>query len=172
VSERLTNEVLVELIGSFESAIAEQRARVPAHLAGAVEKTFNTADWILDGLTELRDRRAADLTEEEREALRVLAARTVEVDGLIYGEHMIRALRIERDEWGAKAKERAQLAMRRAQDAKQVERVIAKIVKRLALNGCDCDCEHRPDEHTDECERCLACYVGAALAGEQIKEQP
>lgn len=33
----------------------------------------------------------------------------------------------------------------------------------LEQNGCDCDCDHHPDEHDDDCERCLACLIQAAL---------
>lgn len=33
----------------------------------------------------------------------------------------------------------------------------------LGENGCDCDCEHHPDEHDDECELCLACRIDAVL---------
>lgn len=34
----------------------------------------------------------------------------------------------------------------------------------LANNGCDCDCEHHPEEHNEDCERCLACRIADALS--------
>lgn len=82
MSEQLPDDILVELIASFERAIDEQRARVPPSLRPVVAKTFNTAEWIREGLAELRDRRAADLTDEAREALRWLRtmARTIQRD--------------------------------------------------------------------------------------------
>lgn len=33
----------------------------------------------------------------------------------------------------------------------------------LGENGCNCDCDHDPESHDDDCERCLACRVGEAL---------
>lgn len=33
----------------------------------------------------------------------------------------------------------------------------------LAENGCDCDCGHHPEEHDDDCKRCLACRVSAVV---------
>jgi hypothetical protein len=42
---------------------------------------------------------------------------------------------------------------------------IARVGEVLSENGCDCDCEHYPDEHDDDCERCLGCRVEAALRG-------
>lgn len=38
---------------------------------------------------------------------------------------------------------------------------LARIGELLAQNGCDCDCDHHPDEHDEDCVRCLACLVGA-----------
>lgn len=35
----------------------------------------------------------------------------------------------------------------------------------LSDNGCDCDCGHDPESHNENCERCLACRVQAALDG-------
>ena len=29
----------------------------------------------------------------------------------------------------------------------------------LEANGCDCPCDHHYSEHTDDCERCLACRI-------------
>lgn len=33
----------------------------------------------------------------------------------------------------------------------------------LESNGCDCDCDHHHEEHDDDCERCLACRISAAV---------
>ena len=35
----------------------------------------------------------------------------------------------------------------------------------LSLNGCDCDCDHSAEEHDEDCDRCFACQVQAALDG-------
>lgn len=40
----------------------------------------------------------------------------------------------------------------------------------LADNGCNCDCDHHPDEHDDDCERCLACRIGAVLTGKGTRD--
>ena len=33
----------------------------------------------------------------------------------------------------------------------------------LESNGCDCDCGHHWSEHGEDCDRCLACRVSAAV---------
>lgn len=33
----------------------------------------------------------------------------------------------------------------------------------LAENGCDCACNCHPEEHDSDCERCLACRIGAKM---------
>lgn len=41
----------------------------------------------------------------------------------------------------------------------------------LSANGCDCECDHTcEDDHEEDCERCLACRIDAALNGK--KEGP
>lgn len=32
-----------------------------------------------------------------------------------------------------------------------------------AQNGCDCECDHHPDERGPDCDVCLACRIGDAL---------
>lgn len=39
----------------------------------------------------------------------------------------------------------------------------------LERNGCDCDCDHHPEEHEAECDRCLACEVAVALTDSVIQ---
>ena len=34
----------------------------------------------------------------------------------------------------------------------------------LEENGCDCDCDHHPEEHDPGCRRCLACRIDQALS--------
>lgn len=53
---------------------------------------------------------------------------------------------------------------------KEIERLKAELARvrhdvgeLLAENGCDCDCEHSYRDHDDDCERCLACRIEAAL---------
>lgn len=39
-----------------------------------------------------------------------------------------------------------------------------RVVRRLLEeNGCDCPCDHHPDERGDDCEVCLACRIGEAV---------
>ena len=33
----------------------------------------------------------------------------------------------------------------------------------LSENGCNCECGHHWEEHDDDCERCLACRIDAAI---------
>jgi hypothetical protein len=33
----------------------------------------------------------------------------------------------------------------------------------LSKEGCSCECEHHPEEHDDDCARCLACRVEEAM---------
>ena len=42
---------------------------------------------------------------------------------------------------------------------------LAAVAKLLVANGCDCDCdcEHHYEDHDDDCERCFACKVSAAI---------
>ena len=40
---------------------------------------------------------------------------------------------------------------------------LAAIAKLLIANGCDCDCGHHHEEHSDDCERCFACKVSDAI---------
>lgn len=35
--------------------------------------------------------------------------------------------------------------------------------KLLEYNGCDCPCDHHPDERGPDCEICLACLIGEAV---------
>lgn len=39
----------------------------------------------------------------------------------------------------------------------------AAVAKLLVANGCDCECAHHYEDHDDDCERCLACKVSAAI---------
>lgn len=40
---------------------------------------------------------------------------------------------------------------------------LAQVVALLEKNGCDCECDHHPEEHDDDCERCIACRIGSIL---------
>lgn len=41
--------------------------------------------------------------------------------------------------------------------------LVRRIGALLATNGCDCECEHGPEDHDGECTRCLACLIGMEL---------
>ena len=45
----------------------------------------------------------------------------------------------------------------------RLARAYLAVCKVLEDNGCDCDCEHHPEEHDDDCVRCLACRVELAM---------
>ena len=40
---------------------------------------------------------------------------------------------------------------------------ISAVRELLAAHGCDCPCDHHPDERGPSCEVCLACRIGEAL---------
>lgn len=46
---------------------------------------------------------------------------------------------------------------RNSMDADERLRAVRKLIEE---NGCDCPCEHHPDERGDDCEVCLACRIG------------
>ena len=49
---------------------------------------------------------------------------------------------------------------RNSMDADERIRAVRKL---LEENGCDCPCDHHPDERGDDCEVCLACRIGEAV---------
>ena len=49
---------------------------------------------------------------------------------------------------------------RNSMDANERIRAVRKL---LEENGCDCPCDHHPDERGDDCEVCLACRIGEAV---------
>lgn len=55
-------------------------------------------------------------------------------------------------------------------EGNKLVRKFAAIGEMLSKNGCDCECDHAVEEdHEEECERCLACRIDAALNG---KDEP
>ena len=40
---------------------------------------------------------------------------------------------------------------------------IPHTTKRWDENGCECPCDHHPDERGSACEVCLACRIGEAV---------
>ena len=57
----------------------------------------------------------------------------------------------------------AQLVAAARNTAPALARAYLAVCKVLEDNGCDCDCEHHPEEHDDDCVRCLACRVELAM---------
>ena len=49
---------------------------------------------------------------------------------------------------------------RNSMEADERLRAVRKL---LEENGCDCPCDHHPDERGDDCEVCLACRIGEAV---------
>lgn len=41
--------------------------------------------------------------------------------------------------------------------------ILVAVAKLLMANGCDCECGHDSEGHDDDCERCFACKVSAAI---------
>ena len=65
-------------------------------------------------------------------------------------------LRLERDD----ALEGLESAMN---DLDAARAKIAAVCELLAENGCDCECDHHPEEHNDDCVRCFGCKVSAIV---------
>ena len=49
---------------------------------------------------------------------------------------------------------------RNSMDADDRLRAVRKL---LEENGCECPCDHHPDERGDDCDLCLACRIGEAV---------
>ena len=49
---------------------------------------------------------------------------------------------------------------RNSMEADERLRAVRKL---LEENGCDCPCDHHPDERGPDCEVCLACRIGEAV---------
>ena len=81
-----------------------------------------------------------------REVIDALDGRAVIFDGL---GARVGHLLDEMDEWIGRAGE--------------AERAVRAVRKLLEENGCDCPCDHHPDERGDDCEVCLACRIGEAV---------
>lgn len=43
--------------------------------------------------------------------------------------------------------------------------LLGRVGEVLADNGCNCDCEHHPEEHEADCEACVACQIGYEMTG-------
>lgn len=56
-----------------------------------------------------------------------------------------------------------QLCRERDRLWRDAEDKLDSIRQQLERNGCDCECEHGWEDHDDDCERCLACDISAAL---------
>ena len=81
-------------------------------------------------------------------------------------------VRAERDVWRVREQGLADTVAERNETLERVraERDAALVRVRnvealLSLNGCDCDCDHSAEEHDEDCDRCFACQVQAALDG-------
>lgn len=48
-------------------------------------------------------------------------------------------------------------------ELEKLEARIAAVLALLGEKGCYCECEHHPDDHGDDCARCLGCLVEAIL---------
>lgn len=49
---------------------------------------------------------------------------------------------------------------RNSMDADERLRAVRKL---LEENGCECPCDHHPDERGDDCDLCLACRIGEVV---------
>ena len=47
--------------------------------------------------------------------------------------------------------------------AKGSDERLRAVRKLLEENGCECPCDHHPDERGSACEVCLACRIGEAV---------
>lgn len=122
-----------------------------------------------------------------REVLDALDGRAVIIDGL---GARVGHLLDEMDEWIARAGEAERLVAKLSEadrlrklfdDAGQGEHNVLALIdhyqrnsmdaderlravrKLLEENGCECPCDHHPDERGPDCEICLACLIGEAV---------
>jgi len=49
------------------------------------------------------------------------------------------------------------------QNSMEADERLRAVRKLLEENGCECPCDHHPDERGDDCEVCLACLIGEAV---------
>ena len=105
--------------------------------AGAAERAVD--EWkAANGYNDLLAAYSASVSEADR--LRKL------FDDAGQGEHNVLAL--------------IDHYQRNSMDADERIRAVRKL---LEENGCDCPCDHHPDERGDDCEVCLACRIGEAV---------
>lgn len=57
-------------------------------------------------------------------------------------------------------------------EAARYREALERVSEVLAANGCDCECDHDVESHDDDdCERCVACRVSLALAGQDAGKE-
>lgn len=105
----------------------------------AAEKTRVVDEWkAANGYNDLLAAYSAAVDEADR--LRKL------FDAAGQGEHNVLAL--------------VDHYQRNSMDADERIRAVRKL---LEENGCECPCDHHPDERGPDCEVCLACRIGEAV---------
>jgi len=68
---------------------------------------------------------------------------------------------VDADDW-----ECTELTFKRLQlRLSELENKLELIRGLVEKNGCDCDCEHHSEEHSEDCQLCLACRIGNAFLG-------
>ena len=53
--------------------------------------------------------------------------------------------------------------LRRLRNSMESDERLRAVRKLLEENGCECPCDHHPDERGSACEVCLACRIGEAV---------
>lgn len=73
---------------------------------------------------------------------------------------------------GATIKDRNEALKRAELERDRLRAAVERVSDVLEANGCDCACEHHPDEHGADCELCLGCRVDAALCASPARDRP
>jgi hypothetical protein len=159
-SVRLIAEMSSKLVERDEwtRRLVEERVAAEAKLAAERAAHEHTKAELAEAHHVLSDEIDAIPTAGERGPLslvariRLLIADADAAESEKEGEHALRQL-------DKALTERDALAAR----VPLLEAMVRKVGELLAENGCDCECDHHPDEHDAECERCLGCRISAAL---------
>lgn len=127
----------------------EAKAEVESMKARPVESEYQSLDRAWKKLEKQRDEAVEQRDKAKAQLKRTHAA--------------IKLVAAERD---AARLEAARPSAWLLSEGNMLVRKFAAIGEMLSKNGCDCECDHALDEyHEEECERCLACRIDAALNG-------
>ena len=93
----------------------------------------------------------------------LLAAAVNALPSLLDAYDALAAVRGERDAFRARAESAERMLKAAPGTIRAADVRLRAIGDLLEQNGCDCECDHHPEEHADDCDRCLACRINDAL---------